>query len=428
MEPERKIEKLLRAYAQKRRAAAGDPLKLHPATRRLLQDEVSRQAPKSEAEEASRSLWQLFCQRWAFLLGFALVVFLGAILFLPALSSAKRKAQSVSAMNNLKQIGLAAQMAAGENNGKLPASLDMLTNGLVSKQILTDPVSGKPFVYVAGGENLDDLQSNAVLAYSPVEKDGRAVLLADGRVEYADRTRFSELTNQKPTEFAVAENITRAQPAKTIVNAPTAAATLSPALGVAGELKGQQPGGGASQVFVQTAAAYQQNLYRNVSASAQTVPVLQSFQVRQNGDAISVVDRDGSVYQGSVQIAAAEREESPPLEAPSRSVTPLPDQAKAVPPAGNPQQTVQNYFFRVAGMNRTLKQNVVFSGNVEAIPGATTNVQSMVGSIGGGGVVQSNLQVSTNQQQRLLSNSRIVGTAVIDRTNQIEINAMPIMQ
>ena len=48
MEPERKIEKLLRAYAQKRRAAAGDPLKLHPATRRLLQDEVSRRAPKPE--------------------------------------------------------------------------------------------------------------------------------------------------------------------------------------------------------------------------------------------------------------------------------------------------------------------------------------------------------------------------------------------
>ena len=42
MEPERKIEKLLRAYAKKRRAEAGDSLKLHPANRRILQDEAAR--------------------------------------------------------------------------------------------------------------------------------------------------------------------------------------------------------------------------------------------------------------------------------------------------------------------------------------------------------------------------------------------------
>ena len=210
MEPERKIEKLLRAYAQKRRAAAGDPLKLHPATRRRLQDEVSRRAPKPEAEEASLSLWQLFRQQWAYLFGFALLVFLGATVFFPALSASKKRAQSISAMNNLTQIGLAAQMAAGENNGKLPASLYELTNGLIEKQILTDPVSGKPFVYMAGGENLDDLQSNEVLAYSPVDKDGRAVLLADGRVEYANQARFSELTNQKSSELALAEKVSHA--------------------------------------------------------------------------------------------------------------------------------------------------------------------------------------------------------------------------
>ena len=42
MEPERNIEKLLRAFAKKRRADAGDPLKLHPALRRQLQAEVAR--------------------------------------------------------------------------------------------------------------------------------------------------------------------------------------------------------------------------------------------------------------------------------------------------------------------------------------------------------------------------------------------------
>ncbi|HHY84255.1 MAG TPA: hypothetical protein GYA07_01780 [Verrucomicrobia bacterium] len=42
MEPERPIEKLLRAFAQKRREQAGEPFELHPVNRRLLQDEVAR--------------------------------------------------------------------------------------------------------------------------------------------------------------------------------------------------------------------------------------------------------------------------------------------------------------------------------------------------------------------------------------------------
>jgi len=56
----------------------------------------------------------------------------------------------------------------------------------------------------------------------------------------------------------------------------------------------------------------------------------------------------------------------------------------------------------------------------------TTNATQTFGGGGsGGGITQNHQQISTNQQQ-LLSNSRVVGTAVIDRTNQIEINAVPV--
>ena len=61
----------------------------------------------------------------------------------------------------------------------------------------------------------------------------------------------------------------------------------------------------ASQNFVQAGVYSLQNLFKNNSVSAQATPVLQSFQVQQNGDAISVVDRDGSVYHGSLQLANA---------------------------------------------------------------------------------------------------------------------------
>src|SRR5450755_2593706 len=99
MEPERKIEKLLRAYAKKRSGDAGDPLKLHPATRRLLQGEVARRKPKPDAdEEASVTLWELFRQRWALLAGFAIIVFFGAALFLPALNKSKSKALNATAL------------------------------------------------------------------------------------------------------------------------------------------------------------------------------------------------------------------------------------------------------------------------------------------------------------------------------------------
>ena len=234
-------------------------------------------------------------------------------------------------MNNLRQIGVAAQMAAEDNHGRLPASLDDLSNTLGTRAVLTDTISGKPFVYIAGGKDLKTLSSNAVLAYSPENKNGRAVLFADGRVALVANGDFDVLTNQTPVEFALADKVAREDLAKTAVNAPAVAAAPPPAsLGaaatppaaptVAGEFEMQKPGVTASQAFVQTGvAANQQNLYRNVSTAAQTAPVLQSFQVLQNGDAISVVDRDGSVYQGSVQVAAAERNQSAPVEAPPQS-------------------------------------------------------------------------------------------------------------
>ena len=173
MEPERKIEKLLRAYAKKRRAEAGDPLKLHPANRRLLLGEAAstlrsgtatedgRRAPAQAPPEAAPRrgpgegslfllLLALFRRRLVFALCVIAIAFLGASMFLPALSSAKKKAQSVSAMSNLRQIGMAARQYAEDNKDVLPASLDELTNELGTGSVLIDPATGKPFVYAGG--------------------------------------------------------------------------------------------------------------------------------------------------------------------------------------------------------------------------------------------------------------------------------------
>jgi len=84
-------------------------------------------------------------------------------------------------------------------------------------------------------------------------------------------------------------------------------------------------------------------------------------------------------------------------------------------------QAAQNYFFRVSGMNQTLKQNVVFAGNLLVPSNLTMSGQRQFNNGGDvGGQVQSAL---TNQLP--WSNSIIAGTAVVADTNHIEINAVP---
>jgi hypothetical protein len=464
MEPERKIEKVLRAYAKKRRAQAHEPLKLHTATRRVLQSEVARNVPKPVEEETSVSLWELFRQRWAFLLSFALIVFFGAALFLPALSSAKKKAQMVTAMNNLKQIGLAAQMVANENNGKLPATLDALTNDFVTDKILTDAESGKRFIFIAGGENLDALQSNSVLAYAPTDKKGRAVLFADGRVEVVQGAQFSELTNRQLPELALTKDSARRQFAETpsgiivasgngtaessisgqlksdgkqneskpidfavaapsaaelAANAPVAPAPTVDRLAMAHGTAGNDSTTQTKSVQFGTAASQNspfglQNNFKNTVVQKKIAVVLANFQVQQNGNAIRIVDQDGSVYDGS--FAGAQM-------TPTGTMPTQVEQEKSIAGRVEPNiepQTTQNYFFRVSGTNQTLKQNVVFAGSLLANSNAMKNLQQFNGTVGG-----SQWQSSITNQLPW-SSSRIAGTAVVADTNNIEIKAVPL--
>ena len=75
-EPERPIEKLLRAAARKRSDDAGAPFELHPADRRLLQGEVARKFAKPQRE--SRSFVEALARLWPrFAGGLAILAVLG---------------------------------------------------------------------------------------------------------------------------------------------------------------------------------------------------------------------------------------------------------------------------------------------------------------------------------------------------------------
>jgi hypothetical protein len=201
-----------------------------------------------------------------------------------------------------------------------------------------------------------------------------------------------------------------------------------------------------------------QNVFKNSIEPSQTGPVLANFQVQQNGNAIKLVDQDGSVYNGWLQLAnqtVEKIQDQSGLNADTRlfqnSMTVaagLPSQQ--ITAAQDALQLAQNYFFHVYGTNRTMKQSVSFTGNLTAnfVPtnsaklafgladGSANANRSSFGSFGGGGGVggvavggtfDRAKSQSTNQVAQLpWGNLRITGTALVNQTNRVEVNAAPV--
>jgi type II secretory pathway pseudopilin PulG len=147
-----------------------------------------------------------------------------ASMMLPALGRAKQKAQRISAMNNLRQIGTALRIWANDNGAEhLPTNLwEQAANELgQSPKVLIDPDSGQPFTYVGAGKKPDD--PNAVIAFSPVDNNGRNVLLGDGTVRHMSSEEFAQAEAREITSFAYL---------KKSLNAPLALRSEAATLGV----------------------------------------------------------------------------------------------------------------------------------------------------------------------------------------------------
>jgi hypothetical protein len=121
------------------------------------------------------------------------VVAIGAVLagmLLPSLAKAKGRASTIKAINNLKQIGLAARIYSTDNSNRLPSNFDQMRNELGTDKLLIDPMSGQQFVYLGAGKTADD--AGAVIAYSPVDMGSRVVLFGDGSVAQLSSRQFEE--------------------------------------------------------------------------------------------------------------------------------------------------------------------------------------------------------------------------------------------
>jgi prepilin-type processing-associated H-X9-DG protein len=483
MEPERKVEKWLQAFAKKRRdqAPGASGFELHPATRRLLQGEVRRQFGPPERKPASfgQRFRRISIRPMEVLVVVAIIALLAGLL-LPALTRAKMKSQSIAAMSNLKQIGLAALLYAGDNDNRLPLSYGAMTGYLHGDAATIDPVSGERFIYVGGGQVLTNLvPAETVLAYSPTDKKSRAVLFADGHVELAIGKRFVELTNRGLLQLARADVLAhRSRLAEMPATAPPAAAPAAPASPAATataagrplELAAKEELAKGADLGVELALADDAKNRPPAApgkASQMEKPFgvwradipdqVQPTNVRSWGSGISLhfvrTDAASGVEYDNLQKDES-RKKAPVLasfqvQQSGGEIRVLdadgsvylgymqPEVATGVTISGtnesqSPRPAAQLYSFRVAGTNLTLKQSVMFAGGFRAqdaafsaaAMGATQGTSApATGNLrgsGGGGAGSDSLTPSWPQP-----NVRITGTAVIGGTNQIEINAVP---
>jgi prepilin-type processing-associated H-X9-DG protein len=180
----------------------------------------------------------------------AMLFVLGAML-LPALSSAKRKAQRINSVNNLKEVGLAARVFAGDNGDRLPASFDEMKNELGTDKITYDTETGQRYTYLGGGMPVDNLKPDSVLAYSPIFNGHCNVLFADGSVSQMTADGFAELSQRGLVQVATSQEIAVHQQQAAIAGSQFSAAPNSAPAGVStvsgtvGEFHGGSGGGGA---------------------------------------------------------------------------------------------------------------------------------------------------------------------------------------
>ncbi len=201
----------------------------------------------------------------------AILAVLGAML-LPALSAAKRKAQRINSVNDLKEIGLAAKIFSGDHNDRLPVSFAEMKDELGTDKILYDTETGQPFTYLGGGMSLDDLRPDSVLAYSPIVNGHCEVLYADGSVAQISDAEFDAISQRglvllaAPQDFAEHQ---REMIAQGQMETPPTATTASAIGGFAGG------GGGYSGSVMAIPSALQPRESQNattVSSPSSSLP------------------------------------------------------------------------------------------------------------------------------------------------------------
>jgi hypothetical protein len=470
MNDERPIEKLLRRYAKKRGDEAGAPPELHPATRRMLQGEVTRQFPKPAParEPSATDYFSLLTRRWIYAVGIFVVLGLTAAILLPSMRKAtnqtmlaqKAASEDIVVRESLAPTAAPAVATPVEAQPTLAVAEDrrnqpMPAPAAVGNNLKSRDESTTLNYSVALGTATGSTERSAVIksdadGLRPLE-EAKAVPLgmkldsaapasraltvqpptrAAGGAKPADPLALAESAKAGRADFGMVTNgfggdRQTAPPPGSIAAASAPSATLSDKTFVA-------RGGGVekdaersySQSYANVAPEQLRAKAAKVKAETPIVPVLASFQVQNVGNEVRVIDSDGSTYRG-VLNAEAMAQVSSGFSKEAAANFQSADLRRAQTPAANlaaNQPATQNFLWRVEGTNRTLNQNVVFTWNFVE----TTNTLAASQLNTTSGALNQDASKVPSQFPMMLQNSFINGRAQLGPAQQIEVNAVPV--
>lgn len=476
MNDERPIETLLRRYAKKRRDEAGAPLEVHPATRRLLQGEVSRQFPRpgTAGKTGAGGWFAAIRQRWVYATAMSVVLVAGVLLIAnhqKPLLLAKRTELELA-----KNQPAPARMPAGDV--AVPRRAADAAKPAAPPALLAAPASGAP--------NNDRLARDLAQAQPASASAERLRVLSEGSIPAAPSSSPREteqvalmrsvVTKKAPQALATPEAYASAVQANNLgsqtpagipaapapltvssdVNRSAAVAGPEPSSGFAGanvrfDSKLTENTLGAAPALTNSALAFESRpgsapaaryglaprkatpavsqSFANqlpissagkLSGASPALPVLANFRMEQAGAQLRVIDGDGSIYLGELNPVPVARvtgsKDARTVKSEDKSVA-----RRVTAPSAAASRLAQDYTYRAVGTNRTLNQQVVFTWNFVA----QTNVLTQSKGKTVGGALKPD-KPGLQEFPVLLQNSTINGRAQINAAKEIEINAVPV--
>jgi hypothetical protein len=483
-DPERPIEKLLRAAAKERHDKAGNSWDIHPVNRRRLQEEVARRFGRAPGPTPGFLAW-LQGRGWFKPLGASIalaVLLLGAWFLLPGLTAKRigplaankeqfqNTAESTVARSKAadKQVrdDSKSTVQANDSTSLLADSAPMNEREKALKLQLKESDQGKAAFSTPNNVLAKDEPTAAAPMQVP-SPDANTATVSGGtgpasaapvpaleRRYGLSRGLQSETASPPPSAapgattssgnlLAVAKKVSpqaanlSAGPADIAHDAQLS--NLAAAAALNSNLKdvvqygyfAASQSSGTTRTLQQINQSVSGTKPRNAIAgeSLSTNQILVSFRVEQSGQELRVIDSDGSVYAGLIQ-SATELLPAPAASPGNRATladalaTGRSQNASAgLPRANLNQQSLAASAFQVIGTNRSSNQRVRFSGT---ITGDTNDIAAantnVVQAVGALGNAN---QLSNGPEFRSNQNLHLSGKAVIGRDQEVEIDAVP---
>jgi hypothetical protein len=459
MEPERPIEKALRAYASKRRDEAGAPLELHPVTRKVLHDEIGRKFPKPERK--NRTFLNVLAQFWPrFAFAFGTLAVLALVLFV--VLPDKDRSSSSYAFSERKPAGTRAEEATRGMAAPAPDYAPPDSERLEIGKIAPEPVT-------VAKERVDSsllAESTAVAGAAGALNEPAPAPITSPTLQFEDRRaagtpvasagEIATVDGKASRSFATATQPASKEPLVAQTPAPLSTSNGKLAAVDALQSRARQeidrsladadrtqlalkapaspaPTASAGALLFKAESVKQYGVDLKVAqrfsqvspptkskaAADKSTPVLAAFQVEQTGGQLKITDNDGSTYTGSLQQAPTVLAGAPVTESADnfavekKRMNAVDASALAV----TQNKDGQTYSFSVSGTNRTLNEPIIFNGEL-----AVTNAAL---SFSVTNVVNDKLKRDSQPTTLRLDSSRIKGRAKIGNQSEIEVEALP---